>query len=189
MPRKAFVVGAAGTAGQGLGGPLLAPPGRTLDVQHPRHAQLRPAVPVVDDKHALGVNVSREHQLILGDDPLLQVRRVAGQSVEGSRLHEEALPFNNCGRRGLRLPLLEEAGRGAGALGMHAAESNEQAHPFLGGANLGVPITVPGPNAQSQGPLCREPLDWAPGGSPPNAAAPWRMQRPCAWLRKNAQKG
>jgi hypothetical protein len=46
---------------------VLAPPGGTLDVQDPRHVQLRPVVPVVDDQCFLNLDVGRDHQLLPGD--------------------------------------------------------------------------------------------------------------------------
>lgn len=90
-------------------------------VQDPRHVQLRPVVPVVDDQDALSVDVSRELRLIPGDDPLVQVKRVFGQSVKGRRLRDKSLPFDRSGGRDLRLRLLEERKRDAGVRELHAA--------------------------------------------------------------------
>ena len=53
-----------------LGKPLVAPFGGALNVQDPWHVQLCPVVPVVYDQDAIGVDVIREHQFLIGDDPL-----------------------------------------------------------------------------------------------------------------------
>ena len=67
-----------------MGRPLVAPLGGALNVQDPWHIQLCPVVPVVYDQYAIGVDVSWEHQFLIGDDPLVQVKRVFGKSIKGS---------------------------------------------------------------------------------------------------------
>ena len=74
-----------------LGKSLVAPFGDALNMQDPWHAQLWPVVPVVDDQDAIGVDVAREHQIIPGDDPLVQINQVFGQGIKGRHLHDEAL--------------------------------------------------------------------------------------------------
>ena len=66
-----------------------------------------------------------EHQFLLGDDPVVHIKRVFGQSIKERHLHDKALPFDRSGGRDLRLPLLEERRLDAGVIGMRAAESNK----------------------------------------------------------------
>ena len=128
---------------------------------NPRHVQVSPVVPVIDNQGSVTINCSREHQLILGDDPLVQVRRVLRQSIKGRQLHNVAFPRDNSGGGDLRLPLPQEPRRDARVRRTGTAEGNAQTDPVLIRANLQLLIGNALPPVADQRPCRNSPLQIA----------------------------